>query len=132
MCTRLTCPKFSLFDIHNYLARLCVVYPILNILLCTLRRTRVSSQNIGKISSYQVKLSKKRAFHHFIMYSCLYLYSQTALSIGHAITGNTRTSKSTDYFPNCTQKSAISCNDNGYNLFCHQYSGVYTVTVIIA
>ena len=32
----------------------------------TLRSTRASSRNVGKISSYQVKLSRKRTFHHFI------------------------------------------------------------------
>ena len=34
--------------------------------LVLLRRTRASSQNVGKISSYQVKLSRKRTFHHFV------------------------------------------------------------------
>ena len=36
-----------------------------------LRRTRASSRNVGKISSYQVRLSRKRNFHCFNSATCL-------------------------------------------------------------
>ena len=36
------------------------------VLRAKLQRTRASSQNVGKISSYQVKLSRKRTFHLFM------------------------------------------------------------------
>ena len=38
----------------------------------------------------------------------MYSYGQIALAIAHAITGHTRTSKSTDYCPNCTLKCVIN------------------------
>ena len=41
-------------------------------------------------------------------YSYLYSYSLIALTITHTITGHTRTSKSTDYCPNCSQKYVIN------------------------
>ena len=48
-----------------------------------LRRTRASSQNVGKIRSYQVKLSRNRTFHHFMYPSVSaehYLCSKTTPS----------------------------------------------------
>ena len=38
----------------------------------------------------------------------MYSYGLIALAIARAITGHTRTSKSTDYCPNCTQKCVIN------------------------
>ena len=43
----------------------------------------------------------------------MYLYGQIALAIVRAITGHTRTSKSTDYCPNCTQKCVINYTNVG-------------------
>ena len=41
-------------------------------------------------------------------YSCLYSHGQIALSITRAIIGHTHTGKSSDYYPNCTQKCVIN------------------------
>ena len=41
-------------------------------------------------------------------YSYMYSYGQIALAIARAITGHTRTSKSTDYCHNCTRKCVIN------------------------
>ena len=38
----------------------------------------------------------------------MYSYGQIALATAHAITGHTHTSKSTDYYPNCTRKCVIN------------------------
>ena len=38
----------------------------------------------------------------------MYTYGQIALAIARAITDHTRTSKSTDYCPNCTLKCVIN------------------------
>ena len=38
----------------------------------------------------------------------MYSYCQIALTSSHAVIGHTRTSKSTDYCPNCTRKCVIN------------------------
>ena len=46
----------------------------------------------------------------------MYSYSQIALAIACAITGHTRTSKSTDYCPNCTWKCVINYTNNIWHI----------------
>ena len=49
---------------------------------------------------------------HSCEYSYLYSYGLITLAIACVITGHTRTSKSTDYCPNCTQKCVINYTNN--------------------
>ena len=56
----------------------------------------------------------------------MYLYGQIALATARAITGHTRTSKSTDYCPNCTWKCVI--NYTNYNIRKHV---INSTTIII-
>ena len=46
-----------------------------------LRRTRASSWNVGQICSYQVKLSKQRAFHHFMSTGAIEKYLHSILFV---------------------------------------------------
>ena len=55
-------------------------------------------------------------------YSYMYSYGQIALAITRAITGHTRSSKSTDYCPNCTLKCVINYTNNT------SYTSISTVT----
>ena len=51
--------------------------------------------------------------HHYVHYY-MYSYGQIALAIARAITGHTRTSKNTDYCPNCTRKCVINYTKIAY------------------
>ena len=72
----------------------------------------------------------------------MYTYGQIALAIARAITDHTRTSKSTDYCPNCTLKCVINytynaftcqscnCNFRGYTKLTEAHSLIFIVIII--
>ena len=47
----------------------------------------------------------------------MYSYGQIALTTARAITGHIRTSKSTDYCPNCTRKCVINYTNNAGEIY---------------